>query len=40
MSPPVPSTNWANWSDMWGREMYLRKALEKLNFEYPHDSDN
>jgi hypothetical protein len=37
MSPPRPGTNWADWSDAMGREMYLRRALDKLNFEYPPD---
>ena len=37
MSPPRPGTNWADWSDAMGREMYLRRALERLNFEYPSD---
>jgi hypothetical protein len=37
MSPPRPGTNWANWSDAMGREMYLRRALDRLNFEYPSD---
>jgi hypothetical protein len=37
MSPPRPGTNWADWSDAMGREMYLRRALERLNFEYPPD---
>jgi hypothetical protein len=26
------------WSHMWGREMVLQRALEKLNLEYPADS--
>jgi hypothetical protein len=33
-----PGTNWADWSDVMGREMYLRRALDQLNFEYPPDS--
>jgi hypothetical protein len=37
MSPPRPGTNWADWSDAMGREMYLRRALDRLNFEYPSD---
>jgi len=37
VSPPRPGTNWANWSDAMGREMYLRRALDRLNFEYPSD---
>jgi hypothetical protein len=37
LSPPRPGTNWADWSDAMGREMYLRRALDRLNFEYPPD---
>jgi hypothetical protein len=37
LSPPRPGTNWADWSDVMGREMYLRRALDRLNFEYPSD---
>jgi hypothetical protein len=37
VSLPRPGTNWADWSDAMGREMYLRRALERLNFEYPSD---
>jgi hypothetical protein len=37
VSPPRPGTNWANWSNAMGREMYLRRALDRLNFEYPSD---
>ena len=37
VSPPRPGTNWADWSDVMGREMYLRRALDRLNFEYPSD---
>jgi hypothetical protein len=40
VSPPRPGTNWADWSDMMGREMYLCRALDRLNFEYPPDSDS
>jgi len=40
VSPPRPGTNWVNWSDATGREMYLRRALDQLNFEYPPDSDS
>jgi len=39
VSPPGPGTNWADWSNAMGREMYLRRALEKLNLEYPPTSD-
>jgi len=35
LSPPRPGTNWVDWSDAMGREMYLRRALDRLNFEYP-----
>jgi hypothetical protein len=38
LSPPRPGTNWADWSDVMGREMYLRRALDRLNFEYPPDN--
>ena len=38
VSPPLPGTNWADWSNAMGREMYLHRALERLNFEYPSDS--
>jgi hypothetical protein len=37
VSPPRPGTNWADWSDAMGREMYLHRALDRLNFEYPPD---
>jgi hypothetical protein len=37
VSPPRPGTNWADWSDAMGREMYLHRALDRLNFEYPSD---
>jgi len=40
LSLPGPGTNWADWSNTMGREMYLRRALEKLNLEYPPTSDN
>jgi hypothetical protein len=40
VSPPGPGTNWVDWSNAMGREMYLRRALEKLNLEYPPTSDN
>jgi hypothetical protein len=40
VSPPGPGTNWADWSNTMGKEMYLRRALEKLNLEYPPTSDN
>jgi hypothetical protein len=38
MSLPPPGTNWADWSNELGREMYLRRVLDWLNFEYPSDS--
>jgi hypothetical protein len=42
LSPLVPSPtgsiSWKDWADAWGREMALRRALEKLNLEYPTDS--
>jgi hypothetical protein len=37
VSLPQPSTNWANWSDAMGREMYLHRVLDRLNFKYPPD---
>ena len=40
MSPPASNRNWMEWSHAWGTELHLRKALEKLNLEYPHDSDD
>jgi hypothetical protein len=40
MSPPAPGTNWADWLNVMGREMYLWRALERLNLEYPPVSDN
>jgi len=40
VSPPTPGSNWTNWSYMWGREAHLWRALEKLNLEYPRDSDD
>ena len=39
VSPPALGSGWTEWSHAWGGEMRLRKALEKLNLEYPHDSD-
>jgi hypothetical protein len=38
VSLPPPGTNWADWSNTLGREMYLRRVLDRLNFEYPSDS--
>jgi hypothetical protein len=38
VSPPAPDNSWMDWSHMWGEEMHLRRALEKLNLEYPRDS--
>ena len=38
VSLPVPGTNWADWSNAFGREMYLQHALEKLNPQYPSES--
>jgi hypothetical protein len=32
---PLGGINWAAWSDALGREMYLRRALDKLNLEFP-----
>ena len=39
VSPLAPGTNWADWSNAVGREMYLRRALAKLNAEYPPEAD-
>jgi hypothetical protein len=39
VSPPASGSGWTEWSHVWGGEMHLRKALEKLNLEYLHDSD-
>ena len=40
VSPPLPgATNWVDWLNTMGREMYLHHALEKLNTEYPPESD-
>jgi hypothetical protein len=39
LSPPASVPSWTEWSHAWGGEMRLKKALEKLNLEYPHDSD-
>jgi hypothetical protein len=40
LSPPASSIGWTDWSYTWGGEMCLRRALEKLNLEYPCDSDD
>ena len=40
LSPLAPGSSWMDWSHMWGREAYLRRVLEKLNLEYPHNSDD
>jgi hypothetical protein len=37
VSLPPPGTNWADWSNALGREMYLRRALTKLNLELPYE---
>jgi hypothetical protein len=39
VSLPAPGTNWADWLDALGREMYLWRALAKLNLELPCESD-
>ena len=39
VSPPALGSSWTEWSHAWGGEMSLKRALEKLNLEYPHDSD-
>jgi len=33
-------SSWTDWSHAWGGEMRLKRALEKLNLEYPHNSDD
>jgi len=40
VSLPASGTTWMDWSHAWEGEMHLRKVLEKLNLEYPHDSDD
>jgi hypothetical protein len=40
VSLPAPGSSWTDWSHAWGGEMRLRKVLEKLNLEYPRDSDD
>jgi hypothetical protein len=39
VSPPAPGTNWVDWSNTMGREMYLHWALAKLNAKYPPESN-
>jgi hypothetical protein len=39
VSPPAPGTNWVDWSNALGWEMYLHRALAKLNAEYPLEAD-
>ena len=39
LSLPPPGTNWVDWSNAMGREMYLHWALAKLNAEYPPEAD-
>jgi hypothetical protein len=39
--PLLAHTNWADWSNAVGWEMYLRWALEKLSeLKYPLDDDD
>ena len=38
--PPLGGTNWVDWLDVLGQEMYLRRALEKLSLGYPSESDS
>jgi hypothetical protein len=40
LSPLASGSSWMDWSHGWGGEMHLKRALEKLNLEYPHDSDD
>jgi len=37
VSPPPLGTNWADWSNALEREMYLWRALAKLNLELPYE---
>jgi hypothetical protein len=39
VSLPPPGTNWADWLNALGREMYLQRALAKLNLELPCESE-
>jgi hypothetical protein len=36
----APGNSWTDWSYTWGGEMHLKRAVEKLNLEYPYDSDD
>ena len=40
MSPLPPGMNWAVWLDALEREMYLWRALEKLNLELPGELED
>jgi hypothetical protein len=40
VSPPPLGTNWAAWSDMLGREMYLWRALARLDLEMPRELED
>ena len=37
--PPPPGTNWADWSNALEREIYLWRALAKLNLELLCESE-
>jgi hypothetical protein len=39
LSLPPPGTNWADWSNALGREIYLWRALAKLNLELLCESE-
>jgi len=38
MSLLAPGTNWVDWSNTLGGEMYLQRALKKLNLELSSES--
>ena len=40
VSPLTLGDSWTDWSHVWGKEVHLRRVLEKLNLEYPRDSDD
>ena len=38
MSPPSPVPPWVQWSNELAREMYIKRALNWLQLQYPDDS--
>ena len=38
MSPPSPVPPWVQWSNELAREMYIKRALSRLQLQYPDDS--